>query len=170
MEKKKLIMSYVTEIWDNGDIVTTPIFTSESFFEENKKMEETEDINYINLDILSQRISQVLGYIKLAYRYNQNTGVLYIEDSLKSALENTAKNFNVSMSSVTDKCTRQMKTEEGYLKMNQFKTLIRSYLIEGNYEIKALLLNNTSKKDEIRAIDLFFESPDIPFILHGKPY
>lgn len=170
MEEKKMVMSYITEIWDNGDIVTTPIFTSESFFAENKKMEETEEINYINLDILSQRISQVMGYIKLAYRYNQIKGVLYIEDSLKGALEITAKKFNVSMSSITDKCTRQMKTEGGYLKMNQFKALVRSYLIEKDCEIKALLLNNTSKEHEIRAIDLFFKNPDIPFVLYGKPY
>lgn len=169
MKDKKLLMKYITEIWDTGEIVNTPIFVSEKILKQESTIEEG---HYINLDVLSQRIAQVLAVIKLAYRYNEEKGKSYMDRSLSKAVADTAEFFDVSVSSISDKCTRQMKYQGGSLKMQEFKDMVRRYLINDDGDIlKSIIINNSIKSDnEKKAIDMFFENPDIPFILHGKPF
>ena len=170
MKEKKLLMKYMTEIWDTGEIVNTPIFISEKLLKQESTIEE--EGQYINLDVLSQRIAQVMGVIKLAYRINEEKGPIYIEKSLSRAVAETAEAFGVSVSSISDKCTRQMKYQGTTLKMHIFKDMVKRYLMNDDKDVlKYIIINNSIKSDnEKKAIDMFFKNPDIPFVLHGKPF
>lgn len=171
MVERKLMIKYITEVWSDGTIETKVLSTSEEF--ETAQDKVTENSRYINLDSMSQRIAQVLTVIMYTYRYNGETGLVYIEKSLNRALADTSTAFGVTASSVSDKCTRQLKDVfDNILKMSAFKDMVKNYLINGNdKELKNLLIANAADKkgNDKKAIELFFKNPETPFMLNEKP-
>lgn len=171
MSEKKLMIRYITEVWSDGTIETKVLSTSEAFDMVQDKL--TEESRYINLDSMSSRIAQVLTVIMYTYRYNGEMGLVYIEKSMNRALADASTAFGVTASSVTDKCTRQLKDKnENILKMSAFKDLVKKYLINGDdKKLKTLLIDNAADKkgNDKKAIEQFFKNPETPFMLNETP-
>lgn len=171
MADRKLMIKYITEVWSDGTIETKVLSTSEEFEMAQDKLEQ--EGRYINLDSMSQRIAQVLTVIMYTYRYNGETGLVYIDKSLNRALADTSTAFGVGASSVTDKCTRQLRDAfNNILRMSTFKEMVKDYLINGTDErLKNLLIANAADKkgNDKKAIEQFFKNPETPFMLNEKP-
>ena len=80
-------------------------------------------------------------------------------------MKKTAAKFQVSLSAIIDKCTRQLidNVTQYSLSASDFKYYVMEYIKRGDDTLKKMLLNNVSDKsgqNDTKAIQKFFTNPE----------
>lgn len=157
---KKILKRYILTVYEDGQSELTPYDMPNDLAVGNDDV--TED--HIELSKISSRIAQVLTTIYYTLDLQKGMNPINIGDNVSKAVKRTAKQFQVSDTSVIDKCTRQMKLEEGgNLTMFTFKMYVTEYIRDRSTNLEELLLHNQSgstTKEDAKAIEFFFKNPE----------
>ena len=149
MEERKILNQFVMTVYEDGGVELTPY--------EIQGNDLREDENTIELTKISSRIGQILCVLYYTIRFQKGESPVYINENVTKAMKKTAEKFQVSLSAVIDKSTRQL-TDKGTGKSLSASDFIR----HGDLVLKEILLGNVPEKSgqrDTRAIEKFFANP-----------
>ncbi len=156
MEERKILNQFVMTVYEDGGVELTPY--------EIQGNDLREDENTIELTKISSRIGQILCVLYYTIRFQKGESPVYINENVTKAMKKTAEKFQVSLSAVIDKSTRQL-TDKGTgksLSASDFKYYVTEYIRHGDLVLKEILLGNVPEKSgqrDTRAIEKFFANP-----------
>ena len=155
MERRKILKQFIMTVYEDGGVELTP----------HDMNELPEDEYTIELTKTSSRIGQILCVLYYTIDLQRDENPIYINENVTKAMKKTAAKFQVSLSAIIDKCTRQLiENETQYsLSASDFKYYVMEYIKRGDDTLKKMLLNNVSDKsgqNDTKAIQKFFTNPE----------